>query len=73
MRRIFQYLNDVEKREALDELRRDIAELDKESHNSEYPRVVRDAIEETLVRYRRDADFLESQLALQESANARPG
>ena len=66
MRRIFQYMDMAEKRAALAAFRQDIAELRSELGN-DYPRVVHDAIEETIRRYTQDVDYLEKELSEKDS------
>ena len=60
-RRIFALMTDEEKQQALARFTADLAELERE-RKGDYPRVVRDAIEETIVRYRRDIAYLQSAL-----------
>ena len=61
MRRIYLYLDREQKKEALALLRHDVSLLHAELQN-EYPRVVRDAIEETIRRYTQDINDLEHAL-----------
>ena len=60
-RLIFALMTDEEKQQALARFTADLAELEREREGA-YPRVVRDAIEETIVRYRRDIAYLQSAL-----------
>ena len=62
MRRIYQYMSDEEKREAMEGFARDLQELKRERENPAYPRVVREAIEETIERYQRDIEYLRDEL-----------
>lgn len=61
MRRIYRYMDAAEKQEAIRAFQRDIKELQKELAN-EYPRVVRDAIEETIRRYTQEVAYLKREV-----------
>lgn len=62
-RRVFAYMSVEEKSVALARFVADLAELEREAKSNTYPRVVQDAIAETIVKYRRDVAYLRAQVS----------
>jgi hypothetical protein len=65
MRKIYSYMTKNQKEQAVCLLKEDIKELCQEQSQQEqkgYPRVVRDAIEETIQRYMQDVEYLTNEL-----------
>ncbi|RJS62752.1 hypothetical protein [Priestia filamentosa] len=65
MRKIYAYMTQDQKEQAVSLLKEDIKELQQEQLQQEqkgYPRVVRDAIEETIQRYTKDVEYLTNEL-----------
>ncbi|QOR64907.1 hypothetical protein IM538_13735 [Cytobacillus suaedae] len=60
MRGIYEYMSKEEKVRALELLRVDIKELEQELKN-DYPRVVKDAITETLNNYQKEVVWLKKE------------
>ncbi|GGE35165.1 hypothetical protein GCM10011391_12360 [Pullulanibacillus camelliae] len=68
MRKVFDYMTKEEKQKAVALFAQDIAELEKEQELEDekgYPRVIKDAIEETIQRYKRDVEYLKNELKKQ--------
>ncbi|MDV2682746.1 hypothetical protein RYX56_00005 [Alkalihalophilus lindianensis] len=61
MRKVYEYMSKEEKVRAIEVLRVDIKELKQELQN-EYPRVVKDAITETLNRYQVEEKWLKNEV-----------
>ncbi|GAE37207.1 hypothetical protein [Halalkalibacter akibai] len=61
MRKIYEYMSTEEKIKALGLLKVDIIELKQELQNN-YPRVVKDAITETLNRYQIEEEWLKNKV-----------
>lgn len=65
MREIYAYMSKNQKEHAISLLKEDIKALQQEQSQEEqkgYPRVVKDAIEETIQRYTKDVEYLIHQL-----------
>ncbi|KHF39388.1 hypothetical protein [Halalkalibacter okhensis] len=61
MRKIYEYMSKEEKVTALELLRVDITKLEQEINN-DYPRVVKDAITETLNKYQTEEEWLKNEV-----------
>lgn len=61
MRRIYSYMASKEKQEALSYLTSEIEELEKEVKKDRYPRVVQDALHDTIMRYKAEEEFLKKE------------
>ncbi|PPA69527.1 hypothetical protein [Jeotgalibacillus proteolyticus] len=61
MRKIYQYMSMEDKVKTLELLRVDITGLEMEIHNN-YPRVVKDAITDTLRRYQAEEKWLSNEV-----------
>ncbi|AVD55359.1 MAG: hypothetical protein SOH59_11600 [Heyndrickxia faecalis] len=69
MRKIYEFMSKDEKKKAISLLTKDIDELKKEQKLEDekgYPRVVKDAIEETIQRYIKDMEYLKDDLKKEE-------
>lgn len=65
MRKIYEFMSKDEKKKAISLLTKDIDELKKEQKLEDekgYPRVIKDAIEETIQRYIKDMEYLKDDL-----------
>ncbi|NPC93901.1 hypothetical protein HOO54_17180 [Bacillus sp. WMMC1349] len=65
MRKIYEYMNDDQKKQAISLFINDIELLKKEQEQEEekgFSRVVRDAIEETIQRYKKDLEYLQNDI-----------
>ncbi|ASF27858.1 MULTISPECIES: hypothetical protein [Bacillus] len=71
MRKIYNHMNVDQKKTAIKLFKEDLEELKKEQKQESekgYPRVVRDAIEETIQRYIQDIEYLTNDLKQNEQA-----
>ncbi|BBN97725.1 hypothetical protein [Sporolactobacillus terrae] len=68
MRRIYRFMDVGEKKKAIDLAIKDIDQLKKEYEN-DYPAIVKDAIEETIHKYKKDVEFLKEDLKKIENSN----
>ncbi|WP_340033083.1 hypothetical protein MHB78_20375 [Bacillus sp. FSL K6-0138] len=71
MRKIYNHMNNDQKRHAIKLLTEDLEELKKEQEQEDekgYPRVIKDAIEETIQRYKKDLEYLKNDLKKNEQA-----
>ncbi|MBF8418469.1 hypothetical protein L3V65_03195 [Heyndrickxia coagulans] len=69
MRKIYEFMSRDEKKKAISLLTKDIDELKKEQKLEDekgYPRVIKDAIEETIQRYIKDMEYLKDDLKKEE-------
>ncbi|MEZ0117251.1 hypothetical protein ABR335_13600 [Heyndrickxia faecalis] len=69
MRKIYEFMSRDEKKKAISLLTKDIDELKKEQKLEDekgYPRVIKDAIEETIQRYIKDMECLKDDLKKEE-------
>ncbi|APB35406.1 MULTISPECIES: hypothetical protein [Heyndrickxia] len=69
MRKIYEFMSKDEKKKAISLLTKDIDELKKEQKLEDekgYPRVIKDAIEETIQRYIKDMEYLKDDLKKEE-------
>lgn len=71
MRKIYNHMNNDQKRHTIKLLTEDLEELKKEQEQEDekgYPRVIKDAIEETIQRYKKDLEYLKNDLNKNEQA-----